>query len=178
MAEIAAAQRHDPLAPIIWAAKARILSAAGRHAEAIQQCRRALELVPDFSPTLSVLAIAYIHNRQANEGVAAAEKYANRPGAGSAERLEHAYALAAAGRKSEAETIVHEATSTAAFPPYDMAVIHAALGDSSAALAWLEKAIAERSIEVVWIRVDPRLASLHSHPRFEESIGKLRPRRR
>ena len=73
LSEIAAAQRHDPLAPIIWAAKARILSAAGRYAESVQQCLRALELKPDFGPTLSVLAVAYIHNRQLSEGVSAAE---------------------------------------------------------------------------------------------------------
>ena len=83
-----------------------------------------------------------------------------------------------AGQREQAEAIVREATLSGAHPAYDMAVIHAALGDPSAALGWLDKAIAERSIEVVWVRVDPRLASLHSDPRLEELLKKMKPRAR
>src|SRR5205807_9686118 len=47
--EITAAQKHDPLSPIIRAARARILLVGRRFRVAVVQCPKALELEVNFS---------------------------------------------------------------------------------------------------------------------------------
>ena len=47
-------------------------------------------------------------------------------------------------------------------PPYDLAVIYAGLGNKDEALRWLQQAYQERSGELLYIKVDPRLVSLRA----------------
>ena len=61
--EISAAEKLDPLSPIILTSKAKILWVAHRYEEAIDQCRRSLDLEGNFGPTFSVLAQAYLHKQ-------------------------------------------------------------------------------------------------------------------
>ena len=49
---------------------------------------------------------------------------------------------------------------------YELAVIHAAIGDVDRAFQELERAVQERSGWIAYVRVDPRLEPLHSDPRF------------
>lgn len=53
---------------------------------------------------------------------------------------------------------------------YGVALVHAGLGDSDAALHWLDKAVEERSHWLVWLRLDPRWDRLRSDPRFERLV--------
>ena len=55
---------------------------------------------------------------------------------------------------------------------YHAAVIHAGLNEKDEAFALLNRAAEERSTLLVYLRKDPRLASLRSDPRFRRfSIG-------
>ena len=49
---------------------------------------------------------------------------------------------------------------------YELALIHAALGDAERAFQWLERAVDERSGWIAYLHVDPRLEPLHGDPRF------------
>jgi hypothetical protein len=51
-------------------------------------------------------------------------------------------------------------------PPFFIALIYAGLGDKDQAFAWLDKAYAERSVWMAWLKVDPKLDSLRADPRF------------
>ena len=57
-------------------------------------------------------------------------------------------------------------------PAYDVAVVHAALGDDDAAFEWLEKAVEERSTAAL-IPVDPAFESLSADPRFGEFLARF-----
>ena len=93
-------------------------------------------------------------------------------------KLELAYAYAVAGNKAESDRIVNEVTAQPEpFSPYDMATICAVWRDTDGAFRWLEKAIEQRSVDVIWIRVDPRLDPVRSDPRFAEVLARLAPRR-
>jgi tetratricopeptide (TPR) repeat protein len=50
---------------------------------------------------------------------------------------------------------------------YEIAVIHAALGDRDRAFDWLSRAMQERSGWIAYLRVDPRLDILHGDSRFD-----------
>ena len=58
---------------------------------------------------------------------------------------------------------------------YGMALIHAGLGNKEEALAWLGKAVEERSHWLVWIRLDPRFNTLRTDARFQDVIRKVYP---
>jgi serine/threonine-protein kinase len=83
---------------------------------------------------------------------------------------------AIAGQRREAElilTMLAEQAKTRYISPYDIAVIHAGLGDRAAALAKLREAYEDRSAWLVFIDVDPRLDSLREEPAFRELESRL-----
>lgn len=57
---------------------------------------------------------------------------------------------------------------------YEIAVIHAALGDDEKAYGWLMRAVQERSGWIAYLRVDPRLDRLHDDPRFHNLLVERR----
>jgi tetratricopeptide (TPR) repeat protein len=61
--------------------------------------------------------------------------------------------------------------------PYWIAVIYVALKQTSEALKWLEIAAKERCSWIVFAREDPKLAVLHSEPRFHRVVSGISPAR-
>jgi adenylate cyclase len=178
LVEIEAAQKQDPLSPIILAAKAKILLVARRFDKAIDQCRAALDLEPNFGPAFYVVAQAYASQGRFPEAIEAAKKYAQL-GGDTGTNLLLAYVYAAAGMKAEADTIVNAATQPPAHPSgYELATVCAASDQLDDAVNWMLKAIERRSLHVPWTRVDPRLDKLRSHPRYQEVVAKLVPPQR
>ena len=117
---------------------------------------KAIDLEGNFGQAFQVLAQAYLHNNQYPEGIEAAKKYVELSSGSGWAKLELAYAYAVAGNKAESDRIVNEVTSAAGpFSPYDMATICAAWHNNDEAFRWLEKAVTHRSVDVIWIRVDP-----------------------
>jgi hypothetical protein len=50
--------------------------------------------------------------------------------------------------------------------PYYFAVVYVGLGENEKAMEWLEKAFADRSNGLVFMKVEPELDNLRSNPRF------------
>jgi adenylate cyclase len=176
--EIGLAEKLDSLHPAILTSRAKILCAAQRYDEAILQCRKALDLEGNFAQAISVLAQAYLHHQQYPAGIEAAKKYVELSNNSGWAKLELAYAYAAAGDKTESDRITNEvANSTGPFSPYDMATICAARYDTDGAFRWLEKAIEQRSVDVIWIRVDHRLDRIRTEAGFKEIVAQMVPRR-
>jgi hypothetical protein len=89
--------------------------------------------------------------------------------------LGHCYALQ--GKRIEAEAACDELadlSKTRYVSPFNTALIHLGLNDVTQALQWLERALAMRSYELVWLKVDPRWDALRLLPRFVtvvETVG-------
>ena len=146
--------------------------------QAIEPCRKALELEPNFASAFSILGQAYALTGDYPKAINAAKKYVELSAGTGWSKLELAYAYAVAGNKAESDRIVADVMAhSPKFSPYDMATICSALGDTTGAVAWLEKAIKQRPVDVIWIRVDPRLDNLRSDPRFGKILAELVPRR-
>ena len=170
--EIIAAQKHDPLSPIIRAARARILLVGRRFRDAVVQCQKALDLEANFAPAYSVLAQAYAFQQRYPEAIEAAKKYVELSGGGDQERLELVYVQALAGQREGARKAVDEVRDRGeTFSPYDMAAISVALDDRPEALRWLEKAIKQHSIDVEWVAVDPRMDGIRRESRFRQLLA-------
>ncbi len=49
-----------------------------------------------------------------------------------------------------------------------------ALGDKDDAFKWLEQSYQERSVWLVWLKMDPMLDPLRDDPRFKDLLKRLR----
>jgi tetratricopeptide (TPR) repeat protein len=82
--------------------------------------------------------------------------------------LGHAYALS--GNRAEAQNVLDQLKQLSAhsyIAPFNVAVIHAGLGEKDQAFTWLNRAYADRSyLLAIYLTTDPGLDSLHSDPRF------------
>ena len=86
-----------------------------------------------------------------------------------------AYALS--GRRVEAQKTLEELKTLAKqryVPPYYIATIYQDLGEKDQAFEWLEKAYADRSWDLTFLRVNPSLDSLRSDPRFADLLRRLK----
>ena len=78
----------------------------------------------------------------------------------------------------EARLILAELKETAAKQyvcPYDIALIHVALGDVDDAIDWLDRAYAVRDHALLFIKVDAGLDPLGNDPRFAALVQKVWP---
>ena len=170
LTEILAAHKLDPLSPTILVSKAKILFVARRYEEALEPCRKALELEPDFAFAYSLLAQAQSHRGEHDQAIETAKKFVELSHESGWSQLELAYAYANAGRSDASEQIINEVTTrNLPFSPYDMATIYAARRDITAALHWLETSIAQRPVDAIWMRVDPRLDNVRNDPGFQKT---------
>ncbi|MEO8074203.1 MAG: tetratricopeptide repeat protein [Acidobacteriota bacterium] len=55
----------------------------------------------------------------------------------------------------------------------EVAIISAQIGDTEQAFAYLEKSYQLHDVLIVWLRVEPRLDSLRSDPRFDEFVNRV-----
>ena len=87
-----------------------------------------------------------------------------------------AHSLAKDGKTAEAqrvlESLLHQSLRTYV-SAYDIAIVYAGLGKNDDAIAWLRKAVGERSMFVVHMTWDARLDGLRSDPRFAELVKQL-----
>jgi len=80
------------------------------------------------------------------------------------------------GNKAEAQKIVDTLTSLSSkkfVSSYSMALVYVGLGENDQAFLWLNKAYDERSHWLVWLKGDPRWASLRSDKRYSELVNRV-----
>ena len=175
--EIELAQEIDPLSLAISNDLAWNYYMAGECDLALEQCLRTLEMEPGFAAARTTLGLAYEQTGQLKEAIAALEKARDGSGGNPVPLAWLAHALALNDGKREAKAVLSQLKDLAKrcyVAPYTVAVVYAGLGDKGRALEWLEKAVEERDVWLVWIKRDPRLGSLRSSPRFEELLRHLR----
>jgi TolB-like protein len=95
-------------------------------------------------------------------------------GLGERGSLVHAYAVA--GRRAEAMAVLESLVDDeqqAYVSPVQHALVHIGLGDESAALNELERALALRAVDLAAVRVDPRYRPVWGRPRFNELLARM-----
>jgi tetratricopeptide (TPR) repeat protein len=169
-AEMERAREISPQSPVLATAVANVLFLAGRYDDAITQCRRAMELDPGAVSVHTVLRWCYEKKGMHKEALAAYEQERVFAGDTATTHLKRASVLAAVGRDDEARVILEdvvEQRSTRWVSAYEIAIIYCWLNDHDNAFYWLALAEREHAVGFTFVRVDPRLESLRSDPRFE-----------
>ncbi len=175
--EIERAQEIDPLSLAISNEVAWDCYMAGEYDRTIEQSLKTLEMEPAFPAAYQTLGLAYEQTHQYDKAIAAFEKARDGSGGNPVSVSSLAHALALGGRKSEAKKILsglQGLAKRAYVAPYSMAVVYAGLSEKGPALEWLEKAVEERDVWLVWVKRDPRFDRLRSSPRFEDLLRRLR----
>ena len=149
---------------------------ARQYDQAIEQFRNTLELDPAFPQAQRYAAWAYLQKGMHTEAIAALRSALNSLGRNPEIEGELGHALGVAGRRAEALTILEglgHLSTTRYVSPYSVALVHAGLGDRDQALAWLEKAYAERSDYMPYLKLEPMLDGLRSDHRFAALVGRV-----
>ena len=150
---------------------------ARQYAEAVEQCGRTSELHPNSFWPSYFYGLAY---QQLGKTGAAQEEFhkavrmsGNVTFATAA--LGHLYGIA--GESARARAIFEELrlrSETTYVPAYDLALVCAGLGWTDQAFDWLDRAHAERSGWLTYLRVEPRLDHLRGDPRFLGLLQRVR----
>jgi len=165
IAHIREARVLDPLSYAIGNDLALALQCAGRYDAAVASARQTLRNDPKFVYAHVPLGEALAMKGDFTAAVGEFQQAIQTLGRNGWILGPMGYALARAGRKVEAANIAREIES-ADGSPVSLAYVCAALGDKPRALDALERAYAQRIVDLNFMAVDPMLASLRAEPRF------------
>ena len=173
--ELRCAQQLDPFSPIISANVAWALYAARRYDEAIAECRKTIEMAPNFYRAHVYLGWAYEQTGDFESAIRELRIAMELHGGGpEVTGVGHAYARAE--RIDDAHRVIAELRRRAArsyISPYAFALIYAGMNQPDNALAWLERAYEDRTHWLVFLQVEPRFDSLREDARFIDLLRRV-----
>jgi TolB-like protein/DNA-binding winged helix-turn-helix (wHTH) protein/Flp pilus assembly protein TadD len=174
--EIRRARDLDPLSAATNTDVGFVDYYSGRYADASKQLRATIEMSPAFPLAHLWLGRTYQEQHEyrnaLDEYMAAARVLGSWPVTMAA--IGHLNAVS--GRRDDARRVLkdlEELSHREYVTPYGVALVHAGLGDSAEAFDWLDKAVADRSNWLMWLKLDPRFASLHGQPRFNALVRRV-----
>jgi DNA-binding SARP family transcriptional activator/TolB-like protein/Tfp pilus assembly protein PilF len=169
------AMELDPLSLIANGALGWVFYHAGEFDRAIEQCNRTLELDADFQLAYVWSALAHMQAGRSDTARVLLERAVTMSPGSAMTRAALAHTLASAGQVERARALLDSLTTGDApyVPPFEVAKVHLALGDRTAAMEWLEQALAQRSHSMAFLKVDPQLAPLRNEPRFRALLRRV-----
>ena len=165
----------DPLCLTLNTSAATVRFFAGDYEGGIRRCRYTLDMEGQFVPACRLMSACLVQLGRYNEAVEVLERLPlARPNAVSLSWMGHA--LAEGGNESGARDVLgrlRRLEKDEFVPAYHVAFVHAALGETTAAFALLERACEQRDPWLDTMGVDPRFRRLRSNPRFAAFQARL-----
>src|SRR5579863_4294099 len=174
--QINKAREIDPLSISINFSLGWRLYMARQYDRAIQQLRNTLEMDPSYELPHLVLGLSYAQKGDFDLAIPELRKAAELSHGTPLMISALANAYARSGNKAEAERLLADLISESKrqyVSPYYLAVVYVGLGKPEEAIDCLEKAFADRSNGLVFLKVEPELDDLRSNPRFVALQQKL-----
>ena len=173
--ELQLAQQVDPFSPQVMLNRGRVQFFKRDPARALKTFHTALELDPQLEVAPLALAEAYVQSslfEQAKEtlqeSTAPTEDEARLAALGSVYGLSRQPERARQVLQQLEEVARHQHVSG-----YYFSQIYLALGETEAALDWLERAAEERSPLIVYVKVAPQFDKLRAEPRFHALLRRI-----
>jgi serine/threonine protein kinase/Tfp pilus assembly protein PilF len=150
----------------------------GQYAESVDQSKKVLEIDPTYSPGHFHLSVVYRLtgkydlwleeweksaklDNDLNDLALIEEAKREYPKSGFSGAMKRMIAL----KEEQARRTYHD--------PATIASDHALIGEKDVAFAWLEKAYAERSARISYLKVSPAFDSLRSDPRYPDLLRRM-----
>ena len=167
-AEILRAQEIDPLSVGVHLTLAELYWYWNKPDKIIEQGELMLTANPNDGGAYSLLARAYAQKGDFEKSFTALEKIPS-------DNLMRVIIFAAAGRTGEARKYAAAFANSdeAKNSPYKAACAYALTGDKETAFAWLEKSYAARQSDLVSMKIDPALDSLHDDARYQDLLRRI-----
>ncbi len=166
----------DPLSLVPSMLLASCFYYARQYDRAIEQLQKTLELDPNSKGVQFSLGKVYQAKGAYQEAVARYKSAVSpeESSIASLAALGQAYGLS--GDRSEAQQVLqrlNEFSASRYVSPFDIALVHAGLGQNDQAFAWLERARQDSSNRLLLIKVEPVLDSLRGDSRFADLLRRL-----
>ena len=175
LAENEKALALDPASPQINANHAGILTDLRRYDDAMTELNRLIAANPEFPVFYGTRAIVYWHLGNQDGYVADWVMAMKKDG-----RPERAEAFAAGYRKAKLKgagsaliEVLKNESQREYVSPYEIAVNYARMGDRDHTFEWLEKACAERSGRMEYVKVEDLFEPFHSDPRYIDLLKRM-----
>ena len=170
------AQDLDPLSLVISSDFAVIFRLLRRFDEAIEQCRKTLALDPNFEMPHTQLGLTYSHKLMYPEAIAEFQT-ALKLQQGHWQPLAYlGYTYAISGNRTEAQKILDDLTEQSKrgyFPSLAIAWVYVGLEDKDQAFEWLSRAVEERGLPLLFLKINPLSDPLRSDPRFTDLLRRM-----
>lgn len=153
-----------------------IFMLARRPDKAIEQARVLQQTESGLAMASVLLGNVYLNESRYEEAISELEKATAlyRDSLLTASALARAYALSGNTDKA-ARFLVYcvQLSQLEYFPSDEIAAVYAALGDNDRAFTWLERALRERSSDLIWLKVHPRYDPLRRDSRFQGFLERM-----
>lgn len=149
---------------------------AGRLEEGRRVFDSTAELAPDFWGIHWGLGRYYRERGDHGAAIAAFQRAVDSGGGYALPLTDLGYTFAVSGRAEAAREVLDrlEALDRKGYvSSFNVAMVHAGLGDKEQAFAWLEKAFDERARSMAWLKVARELDGLRSDPRFDDLLQRV-----
>jgi TolB-like protein/Tfp pilus assembly protein PilF len=164
----------DPISRTLRGLFGLLFYRARRYDECLDQCRRALEIAPDYVNARWFMAWSLEAQGDLPGAIRVLEQTVSAsPAPHFRALLARAYGLA--GDRIRAVAILDELTGMSRHQyvsPFDIAVIHAGLGDTDAVFHWLEEAYRQRVWRIIELTL-PMFDALRADPRWHGLVGRI-----
>lgn len=174
--EMRRAQELDPLSMVISMELAWSLYMSRDFHGAMEQSWKTLVMDPKYAPAQYTLGLAYEYLDMPEEAVTELTNARVCSGEHPTAVACLAHAHAHGGNRDEAVRMLHELEALSQrrhVSPYMTAIAQAGLGEHDLAFQSLDKALEERDVWLVWLKVEPRFDTLRSDFRFESLLRKI-----
>jgi TolB-like protein/Flp pilus assembly protein TadD len=176
LAEIKRGQELDPLSGIIGGNVGIAYITKNDSNSAAAQFKKMIELDPNWWGGHFYLGMAHLKLTRNDEATSELQKSVELSNRSSWPLGVLGYAYAITGKRSEALAILKELEER--YPKraaigIQVATVYAGLGDREQTFSWLEKAVQDRSGELVRIKWHPPFDSLHDDPRFKDLVRRM-----
>ncbi len=175
LVQVSMAQQVDPLYRASTTA-GWDLYCAHRYDQALDYCRKSVEMAPNDENSHACMSWAYLGSGQYQQAVEEARQAWKLSGEQPIWAVLLGQAYAKNGNNAETRRILNELLNrsrTTYIPPTFITVLYAALGDTKMAFQWIDKAYAERDLYLAEIKVNPGFDSLRSDRRFRELAAQM-----
>jgi adenylate cyclase len=169
--EIKRAEEADPLALVVINNLAENYIDRGDLGSAAKACKRMIDLDPNFWPAHQTMSIVLTKQGRYEEALAEAQLSIQHSNRSNASLALLGYVYAKLGKRSEAESIIkalEKRYAEKAADGRDLTIVYVGLDDKEKAFAWLERAFADNSLFLAFLKLEPLMEPLHNDSRWSD----------
>jgi len=174
--EVKSARELDPLSRLFNTIDGADSYFGRQYDEAISQLEKTINLDLAFNQTYLYLGLAYAQKGMHQRAIETLQKGMTLTDRHPQLLASLGYIYGLTGERDKALRIqdeLREVSKHRYVSPYLFAVVYAGLSDKEQTFAWLDKAFQDRSVFLIWLKVEPIFDPLRDDPRFEALVPRM-----